>query len=219
MISSDKQPSVGRSVLGVLAVFLFGVGCAARPGVTTAMSANERDANRRVVPEAATASGGSLDTAGSSRNDFDFLLGEWDVQITRYAPDGTATQREGSWSARSHVGGKIIEDLFVERADEADAAAMTLRTYCAETQRWEMVYLWADRPASGVSSFVGSRVGDEMHLRMQRRNAEGGVVRSRIRFFEITSDSFSWDHRTSGDNGETWSLATLLTVRRRSGSS
>jgi hypothetical protein len=89
-------------------------------------------------------------------------------------------------------------------------------TYCVETARWEMVFLWALQPIPGMTNFVGNRVDDEIHLSGQQQRPDGQVVLSRIRFFEITSDSFSWEHIDSFDDGDTWHAHTAMTLQRRS---
>ena len=123
-----------------------------------------------------------------SKYDFDFSLGEWEAEVKRYAPDGSiSAETTGRWSARSSFAGKVIEDHFVQQIDGVDdAAAFTLRTYCEATQRWEMVYLWAEQPATGLMAFVGNKVGDEMHLNLQQTGQQGLIVMARIRFFDIT---------------------------------
>jgi hypothetical protein len=125
-------------------------------------------------------------------------------------------EAKGSWSARKSFGGKVVEDHFIQQVDGAeDVAAFTLRTYCEQTQRWEMAYLWATQPATGVIAFVGNRVDNEMHFDLQQLGLNGLVIIARIRFFDISDDSFSWENRTSVDNGATWILSTLLKLRRR----
>ncbi len=62
---------------------------------------------------------------------------------------------------------------------------------------------------------MGNRVDNEMHLNLQQLGPNGLVVIARIRFFDITADSFSWKNPTSVDNGATWFLSTLLKLRRR----
>lgn len=163
--------------------------------------------------------GTTENTIAGGPRDFDFTLGEWDVDVIRYATDGSVALRtDGSWCARASFGGKVIEDNFIQRVDGVEeSAAFTVRTYCEETKRWEMVYLWAGQPATGVLAFVGNRVGDEIHATLQRVGSDGQVVLSRIRFFDVTSDRFSWEHRMSVDNGATWIPMTLLKLRRRPG--
>lgn len=155
-----------------------------------------------------------------SQNDFDFLLGEWDADIVRYAPDGTLTaDAKGSWYAVASFGGKVIEDRLMQEENGVEAsAAYSLRTYCAETKQWEMVYFWAEKPASSIMAFVGNRVGDEMHLNLQQIGQNGLVTTAQIRFFDITENSFSWENNTSIDNGVTWFISGSHKMRRRKAS-
>jgi hypothetical protein len=155
---------------------------------------------------------------GPIGSDFDFVLGDWEGKVTVYAPDGSVLQKyEGSFSAQSLFDGRMIEDRFVPRVDGIDTGAcITLRTYCVATAQWEMVILWAQQPIPDWTNFVGNRVGDEMHLSAQHQGPDGQVVLSRIRFHEITSDSFTWEHRSSFDDGDTWHVHTVMTVRRNS---
>lgn len=153
-----------------------------------------------------------------SKDDFNFMLGEWDADIRRYAPDGTMTaDAKGAWSVRSSFGGRVIEDQLTQfDADgKEETAAFSLRTYCEETQRWEMVYFWAAQPASSLLVFVGNRVGDEMHLNLQQSGPNGLVTMAHIRFFDISDDSFSWENNTSIDNGVTWFISGSHKMRRR----
>ena len=56
---------------------------------------------------------------------------------------------------------------------------------------------------------------NEMHLKPQPTGEDGMIILARIRFFDITEDSFSWENETSMDNGATWFRATLLKLRRK----
>ena len=153
-----------------------------------------------------------------SKDDFNFMLGEWDADISRYAPDGTVVaDTKGTWSARSSFGGRVIEDQLTQHDAEGNevAAAFTLRTYCEETQQWEMVYFWAEQPASSLMAFVGNRVGDEMHLNLQQTGPNGLVMMANIRFFDISQNSFSWENNSSIDNGVTWFISGSHKMKRR----
>ena len=154
---------------------------------------------------------------GPSGSDFDFFLGEWDARVTRYAPDGSVLlKHEASWSSQSLFGGRMIEDRFVPRVDGVDAGAViTLRTFCTETAQWEMVYLWAQQPIPMMTNFVGNRIDGEMRLSGEQRRPDGELVQTRIRFFEISSDSFSWEHTDSFDDGDTWHVHTAMMLKRR----
>ncbi len=167
----------------------------------------------------AGASASDIDTKGptASPNDFDFMVGEWDADVVRFAPDGSVQQEQvGRWSAQSLFDDRMIEDRFVALADgRFVSAAVTLRTYSPATSQWEMVFLWAEQPVPNMKNFVGRRVGGEMHLTAQQVTPDGKVVENRIRFFDITKDGFSWEHRSSVDRGETWRVNTSIEARRR----
>ncbi len=154
---------------------------------------------------------------GPQGSDFDFFIGEWDAKVIRYTPDGKVLKRhETRWSAQSLFGGRMIEDRFVQSVDGEDTGAViTLSTYCVETAQWEMVFLWAQQPIPNMTNFVGNRVGDEMHLTGQHHGPDGQTALSRIRFFDITSDSFLWQHSASFDGGENWHVHTSISAQRR----
>lgn len=152
-----------------------------------------------------------------SKHDFDFLLGEWDADMLRYAPDGTLTaDAKGSWHAIASFDGRVIEDRLIQQDNGVDAvAAYTLRTYCEATKQWEMVYFWAEQPVSSLMAFVGNRVDNEMHLNLQQLGQNGLVTMAQIRFFDIAENSFSWENNTSIDNGNTWFISGSHKMRRR----
>jgi hypothetical protein len=177
----------------------------------------KREAHR-TGPDPAEIARAYMAGPGPSGNDFDFFLGDWEANATHYAPDRSVLlKNQGSWSAQSLFGSGMIEDRFVPRVDGVDAGAViTLRTYCVATAQWEMVFLWAQQPVPDMTNFVGRRVDGEMHLSAQQLGPDGQVILSRIRFYEITSNSFSWEHGTSSDDGATWHVHTVMTLRRSS---
>ncbi len=153
-----------------------------------------------------------------SKDDFNFMLGEWDADLRRYAPDGSVVaDTKGSWVARASFGGRAIEDQLTQYDADGNevAAAFTVRSYCEETQQWEMVYMWAEQPASSLMAFVGNRVVDEMHLNVQQVGRNGLVMLARLRFFDISENSFSWENTSSIDNGVTWFISGSHNMTRR----
>jgi hypothetical protein len=151
-------------------------------------------------------------------SEFDFLIGEWDAQATRYAPDGSVLLRHrAEWRARPMHGGRILLDDYVAYLPDGTAIGSfaTLRTFSEETNQWEMTFLVAHQRQL-VGSFVGQRVGDEMHLRAVGHDLEGKAVSARVRFFAITADSFEWEQELSIDGGATWSLDVSITAKRKS---
>jgi len=154
---------------------------------------------------------------GASGSDFDFFVGEWDVHVTYHGADGGVdVEQTGRWSARSLFDGRMIEDCCQTRDENGVdvAAVVTLRTYCVATAQWEMVFLWAQRPVPTLTSFVGNRVDGEMRLTAQQLTPDGSVIPARIRFYEITKDSFLWESCLSFDGGATWRVQMAIKARR-----
>lgn len=149
-------------------------------------------------------------------SDFAFLVGEWAVDVTRFADDGSeAMQTTGRWSAAWQFAGRLLLDRFVSYAPDGEemGAAATLRTWCEETGRWEMTFLYAARP-DRVASFVGERVGDEMHLVAHGRDQKERRVEVRVRFHEIGPEAFSWEQRSRLAEGGDWFLDARMRARR-----
>lgn len=114
-----------------------------------------------------------------------------------------------------HFGGRLLFDRFVSFAPDGQemGAAATLRTWCEETKRWEMTFLYAVRP-DRVTSFVGERVGDEMHLVALGRDRWERRVEVQVRFYEIGAEAFSWEQRSRLADGGDWFLDVRMRARR-----
>jgi hypothetical protein len=147
---------------------------------------------------------------------FDFLIGDWDVAATRYKEDGSPLfQYKASWNATSLNDGRMIVDDFKAYAPTGQAVSsyVTLRTYSEATQRWEMAGLSALQPAASAEWF-GEWKDGEMLLDAIGKDPAGHMVRTKIRFFDIAKDAFSWESKLSRDEGRTWvKTASLLASR------
>lgn len=151
-------------------------------------------------------------------NQFDFFLGEWETTAVRYRPDGSKIgEYEGEWTAKHLNGGRILFDDFRARMPNGGpefAYMATLRTYSPQTQRWEMTFLVAHQPQR-VTSFRGQWKDGEMHLTGEGATADGKPVLARVRFFDITPESFEWANESSLDGGETWWCDNTISARRK----
>jgi hypothetical protein len=149
---------------------------------------------------------------------FDFLIGNWDVSATRYKEDGSLLfQYKASWSAKYLNEGRMILDDFRAYAPTGQEVSsyVTLRTYSEATHRWEMAGLSALQPALSAE-WYGEFKDGEMLLDASGRDPAGNMVKTKIRFFNIANDSFSWESNVSRDEGKTWfRTASLLASRAR----
>ena len=146
---------------------------------------------------------------------FDFLLGTWDVNATRRNPDGSVLHYEADWRATSLDGGRMVMDEFRARGADGKPVSnyVTLRTYSPATRRWEMAGLASMQPAAPMK-WQGVWRDGEMHIEAEGADPQGRAVRTRIRFFDIRPDSFAWESQVSLDGGTRWMPAASLSARR-----
>jgi hypothetical protein len=186
------------------------VGAAAPPTKSEEQIVQESKSQApQVPPEVARYLKGALPEG----QQFDFLIGDWDVAATRYKDDGSAPfQYKASWNAKYLNDGRMIVDDFKAYAPTGQAVSsyVTLRTYSEATHRWEMAGLSALQPA-GSAEWYGELKDGEMLLNANGKDPAGNMVKTKIRFFNIAKNSFSWESKVSRDEGKTWiKTASLL---------
>lgn len=148
---------------------------------------------------------------------FDFLLGEWETVARRFRPDGGRIgEYTGSWTAKRLNGGRIMfDDYRATMPNGPEFAYMaTLRTYSPRTKHWEMTFLIAHQPQL-VTKFRGQRKDGEMQLTGEGVTLDGQPVLARVRFFDITPESFEWMNESSLDGGKTWWCDNTISARRK----
>lgn len=157
--------------------------------------------------------GAQIDSAlAVHKGDFDYLLGDWEF---------TATSKQwgafrGYWSAVKLDDGQILDEYrVVSDSGETWYVTTTLRNYNGAADRWELIGADAGR---GLLDFGTARkVGSEMHLEQRFGVAAGDSALSRIRYYDIRPDRFSWTLDRSVDGGKTWILQAQTIEARRIG--
>ncbi len=157
-----------------------------------------------------------LEGATAQSRQFEFLIGTWNVTATRFKPDGSVlVQYPAVWTAQYLNEGRMVLDDFRALAPNGQAISsyVTLRTYCETSQRWEMSGLAAGQPAVNAQ-WHGSWTQGEMLLDADGIDPNGQRVQTKIRFFNLTPDSFAWESQSRTDDVQTWKLgASLLATR------
>jgi hypothetical protein len=173
------------------------------------------ESNRSQLPPAITR---YLEGPPPQSKEFSFLVGEWITKSRRHAPDGTTSPEiDGIWRAAYICGGRMLQDEYVLYLPDGRemASFVTLRTWCPDTQQWEMATLASHAP-SGVTSFTGSLLGGEMHLQVAAFDpATRAPVMARVRFFNISDNHFEWEQLLSQDGGATWRRAVSIVATRK----
>ncbi len=141
-----------------------------------------------------------IDSAfNAHKNEFDYLLGDWEF---------TAVSKQfgsfrGYWSAVRLDEGQILDEYrVVGDSGETYYVTTTLRNYNGGDRRWELVGADAGR---GLLDFGTARkAGNEMHIEQTFGVAGGAPWSTRIRYYNIRPDGFSWALDRSNDGGKTW---------------
>lgn len=132
---------------------------------------------------------------------FDFWIGEWDVNLRTLQPD--ATWRDDV-AARAHIhpilGGKGILELW----DAPAIKGFSLRSFEPDRGEWVLWLNWPGPDSSGLGSLSGAFRHGRGDFYARSPRADGSVSVSRYSFNDITPTSLRWDDAYSKDGGRTW---------------
>jgi hypothetical protein len=145
--------------------------------------------------------------------EFDYLLGDWEFTLTNRK--GTL---RGLWSAAKLAETGQIIDEFRVLGDSGQTyfVSTSLRSYNAVLDRWELVSV--DDGGTGLRN-VGTayREGNEMRIEQTFGVGTPTSWTSRIRYYDIQPDRFSWISDRSEDGGKTWMIDYQRIEARRIG--
>lgn len=135
------------------------------------------------------------------------FIGDWDLLVTQYLPDGTTTSRRGEWNFRWVLEGRAVQDMFIVPArgdrgrappDKKESYGTTLRIYDPERDSWEITYV--DPVYAAVFRMTARVENGEIVQKGVDRNGHT----YRWVFFDIHPDSFRWRSEVMQDGGTTW---------------
>ena len=159
-------------------------------------------------------------TAPAEARQFDFLLGQWDLQVrpkvgSLVAMIHGAPKLAGTLKAWRVLDGAGVEDeiRIVDASGNPISLTRALRIYAKADARWRVSGVDAYRGHLSESS--GQWQNGEMRLEGRGTDAEGKPVITRTRYFEITADGFRMQQDRSGDSGQTWEEAVLTIDAKR----
>jgi hypothetical protein len=146
------------------------------------------------------------------KGDFDYLLGDWEF----IADNKQFGKSNGRWSAVKTATGQILDEYrLVDEKGATFYVTSTIRNYDAVHDRWELIGM-DDR--NGLQDFgTAQKVGAEMHIEQKFGVSGGSPTIMRIRYYNISANSFSWAGDQSADNGKTWVKDHLRIEAKRIG--
>ena len=133
--------------------------------------------------------------------EFDFWLGEWDVNL-RIRKDGEWP--ESTVMARTEIYSILDGKAVLELWDSKPIKGFSLRYFDTSRGKWLLWLNWPGENSSGSSGLSGSFRHGRGDFYSERPGQDGGTVISRYSFNDITPTSLRWDDAFSSDGGETW---------------
>lgn len=146
---------------------------------------------------------------------FDFLIGHWVNQNRiRVGPDQFA--EFPAHSVASHaLNGQAIREFSSYDVDpnNPEAATTIIRIFNPAMRQWENLYM--TNRSNTLLHFNGRQEGEEMVLHNLGIDMRAANV-PMYRFFDIEADRFSWQARSSTDQGASWQNNWDITATRSS---
>jgi len=159
--------------------------------------------------------------AAAQEKQFDFLLGQWDVEV-RPKVSGIAAaihgapKLGGTWKAWRAMDGLAIEDELRILDASGNPISLThgMRIYSKADRRWKSGSLDAYRARFSESS--GEAAASELVMSGRGTDPQGQPVMTRARYLDIGANGFRMLQERSADEGKTWE-ETLTIVAKRTG--
>ena len=153
-------------------------------------------------------------TTGDKRRQFDFWIGEWDVNLRVRQKDNTWLDKHKS-VARIYpiLNGKAILELWSE--NETGINGYSLRYYNPKKGVWDLWLNWAGNNRSGTNGMECIFRHKRAECFSKRRINESTNLISRYTFSDAHSGSVRWDDAYSRDGGKTWSNNWIMEFTRR----
>lgn len=139
-------------------------------------------------------------------DDFDFWVGEWNLHW--YDQDSNLITGENSIT--KDLGGSVIREMFRSEATKTNGASLSVLSALDST--WHQT--WVDNQGSYIP-LDGITKGDQRIFQTKPYEQNGNTFISRMRFYNISVNSFTWDWEKSADNGESWQLSWRIHYNRR----
>lgn len=146
---------------------------------------------------------------------FDFWIGEWDVNLRTIQEDLTWKDTYKS-TARIYpiLDGKAILELWNEKVFGKGIKGYSLRYFNHEKGKWDLWLNWPGNNRSGSSSLEGSFRHGRGDFYSYSPVDDSTTLISRYTFCDVSPTSLRWDDSYSKDGGKTWSNNWIMEFSR-----
>lgn len=154
---------------------------------------------------------------------FDFWIGDWDIEAKRRPPGGGQWVPNEVWvgtRVRPDLGNCVLieESLDINGADTL-VVGMSLTSYNVHLGKYQQ--LWADRKGNALEH-VGALEDGRMVLYLEPTASDGEALTAlkpttliRMVFEDIEADRLVWRYEYSVDEGHTWTGTSEAIYTRR----
>jgi hypothetical protein len=131
---------------------------------------------------------------------FDFWVGTWDLSWQ----GANGVEEKGRNVITKVLDGKVIQEQF-EALEGAQKGykGMSISVYNPSTKTWHQT--WMDNQGGNIN-FTGETDGERRIFKTAPQQRNGQQVVSRMVFYDITDNAFSWDWESTTDGGKNWNL-------------
>jgi len=136
---------------------------------------------------------------------FDFWVGRWNVHW--FTADGARV--DGTNLIEKTLDGMVLQEHFEDTTNSFKGTSISV--FRTSDSTWRQA--WADNQG-GYFDFVGEVEGETRIFRTHRGGGEIDSTMQRMRFYDITTTSFTWDWEGTRDAGTTWKLLWRIFYER-----
>lgn len=142
---------------------------------------------------------------------FDFWIGEWDVNLRMIQPDKTWRDSvKAKVKIYPILDGKAILELW----DSEPIKGFSLRYYDPAKKKWVLYLNWPSNSRSSIGSLEGQFRHGRGEFFSSSKGTDGKETLSRYTFCDITENSLRWDDAFSKDGGKTWTNNWIMEFTR-----
>lgn len=129
---------------------------------------------------------------------YDFLIGDWEVEITWYLPGQEPSKAKAKWHNHWVVNGNVV--MLEWRGPQFTGAE--IRQWHPRQKKWVGVNVYPDF-GSGLNEVTAEFIDDKMYVTIPTVGPNGPFI-SRETYYDIEPDSYKMKSEHSFDDGETW---------------
>jgi hypothetical protein len=153
---------------------------------------------------------------------FDFWVGEWDIDQKILQKDGSWLETKAHTSVSPILNGCALEEhwsgevkfFWLGMEEIKPMNGFSIRYYNPEKKKWYIH--WIDNFNLAFGDGASGNFKDGKGEFLSETDTTNGKRISKITFSDITDNSVYWDLAISNDNGNSWTVIWIMEMKRAS---